>query len=291
MFELHSIQLAKKFFADPKISQNLNGGENEVLEIWADGKKSVLRITSKSHRSRDDLQAELSIIAQLVAAGFPAAAPMPSLAGELIVEHDFFYASAFEFAPGERVKPFGPDWNEDFFTEWGRILGRLHSVNPSAGRFAWHKDPIVIQMAETFRFEPEAVATYNRIVPQIPTENLVLVHGDLGLSNFHRTDEGVITVFDFDDCCHHMPMIDIATALWPLRHRKKTERDQYLGWMLTGYREFSSNSTDLLQHMFEWRTLYMFANHLRKWKEPLSEGQISWLDGMREQLANPTQWM
>lgn len=289
---------AQAFFSDATIIRRFPAGENEVYEISVGGERRILRIVPFEHRSLADIESELTIIVALKEKGYPAAAPSPSKTGEYIIKTSDGWASSFEFAEGEPVEAFGPHWNESLFVRWGETLAQLHvlskDLKEAEARFAWFDDPAVQRMPEVLNGERVATDSFHRLVESVPREGLQLVHGDLGLPNFHRTDEGRLTVFDFDDCCRHHRLYDVATALWPLRRRERSERDRYLNWMLSGYVPIGGLQRDwkpTLQAVFDWRNLYLFAHFLWKWGPSPDEQQAGWLEGTRAELKNPVIWV
>jgi Ser/Thr protein kinase RdoA (MazF antagonist) len=292
---------AETFFPDARILRQFPMSENHVYEVSSLGRAYILRITPKDHRTLRDVRAELAVVRALVARAFPAAAPVATREQRGVVETDMGWACAFESAPGAKVEAFGEDWTEAFFIQWGETIGMLHrsasDLPEVQDRFAWHEDPTVrsmpIVLAEEERASDEHARLFKKL-ESVPAHDLTLVHGDLGLSNFHRSKSGSITVFDFDDCCRHLALYDVAVALWPLRNRDAEERSRYLTWLLSGYQrqvELREDWKTVLQLLFDWRNLYLFTHNLKKWGSSPDSSQVAWRETMRRQIASPVNWV
>jgi amicoumacin kinase len=279
---------------DAEVGERLPSGENDVYRVRSATGESILRLTPLSHRSRAELEAELDFVRYLCENGYPAAAPIADPDGAYLIAIEDGHAALFELAPGEHVEAFGPLWTEPLFVDWGRSIGRLHNLSAtyprSYRRFGWEDEATTRWMPANLK--GVARDAYHALLPKVrdaADEETLIIHGDFGRVNFHLQN-GQLIVFDFDDCTRHVPMYDIAVALWPLRNRPPDERDRWLSSMLIGYEQERPASTSHLQTMFEWRTLYMLAHHTRKWGSEATGTQSNWLASVEAQIVAPTAW-
>ena len=224
------IDKAAEQWDNSKIIKLIDEVENFVYDFQCQGKKRILRLTHSTHRSEEDVIAELDWINYLYNNGVKVSKPVLSRNGrftEVIQVNDsYFIACVFERAPGDFInESITNEWNIDFFENWGRILGRMHTLTKKYDpghlkkrRFEWQPDDLI---DEAKKYMPtswhkiigEIEQLLNRI-RKIPKtiDTFGLIHEDLNPTNFFVKD-GKITIFDFDDCCYNGFISDIAMAI------------------------------------------------------------------------------
>lgn len=220
--------LARSFGAEAGTLKLLGDFENYVFGYELEGQRRVLRISHASHRSAEQIEAELHWVDFLVGQGVRLARPLRSLSGALthtVGEDDaVFHAAAFEWAPGAPAE--ARDWTPGLFRNWGRFLGRCHaltrSYTPPAGskpRHSWSDDPYI---AEGRNWIPDSEVVYRDQWDQIwgeiaglprSPDSYGICHTDLHQSNFHVVD-GEIHGFDTDDCCQCWFVEDISSVFF-----------------------------------------------------------------------------
>jgi len=239
----------------PEVLDEVN---NLVYAVDVEGASRILRITHSSHRGRGEILSELDFIQYLAGRGLPVCRALPSCSGRLVetlpVEEGEFYAVAFEKARGEFIKMSDPlHWNPAFFRYYGEVVGRMHAAareyQPAPGiraRYHWEKDihpdalklvpPEEKKLAEDYATFVEKL----RALPR-PAEGYGLVHNDINPTNF-CVENGRMMLFDFDDCCYHWFIHDLATAI-PMnfsafrREGWREQVEQLLVPFLRGYLE------------------------------------------------------
>lgn len=190
-----------------------------------DGVPRVLRLTHSSHRSKAEIEAELTFLKYVRENGANAAGSLSSLNGNLVEEFiasdgTSFFASMFEWADGRLVDRTNPNvWNDDLMYVWGKTIGKLHALTvnypKTNNREAWDKEAYLNEMIQHEEIGPytiellEEMKSYPR-----PKESYGLIHSDLHLHNFFVNDEGKITAFDFDDLQYNYFISDIAIVLY-----------------------------------------------------------------------------
>ncbi|MBA2737612.1 MAG: phosphotransferase [Pyrinomonadaceae bacterium] len=291
---------------DNESLQYLGDSANYVYSFTKSGETNYLRLTSSCDRTKEQIEAELDFISYLHRSGVSAALPIASVAGRLVEEiafaNGFLFACAFEEAEGERFRYDSAKSNKEHFRLRGRTLGQIHAISkdyiPSGSFriFAWDEDKLLLDV-ENFLPKSEKIAwrEYDALKERLrdyPKSNQTfgLIHGDFGETNYRYQNER-LNIFDFDDCCYHWFAYDLAITIYP--HGWRKEGLQLLEWLIEGYSEnLRLNATLADLTMFcQWRLLYMFLVHARKWGfEHLSDEQARWFSQKRENLARGYQW-
>jgi Ser/Thr protein kinase RdoA (MazF antagonist) len=220
---------AAQWSASNKI-ELLDNVANFVYQFQSQDQWKILRITHSSHRSEEQIIAELDWVNFLAEHTVPVARPCSSrnqrLTETFPVGDSYFTAVVFEFAAGQLIENADPaEWNPDLFRSMGRIIGSMHRVakvyhpaHLSQRRPHWYEDDL-IQNARQY-LPPEQLQAADELeeilsqFSQLPTspDDYGLIHGDVNPTNFH-VDNGKITLFDFDDCAYNWFINDIAVAM------------------------------------------------------------------------------
>lgn len=204
---------------------SLDGYENAVYRTERPT-PHVLRITHTSRRTVSQIEAEMGFLHELERAEVSVAPPVPARDGRLVVSHEaessgVVTAVAMLFADGEHRHP--DRWSNDDIRRYGELLGRLHAVSASMvseGRLDrpdWDSIIMPVIDADLGGKHPEIRATIEEALaatvahPAGGTDQLV--HEDAHLGNLFITDDGHITLFDFDDCGYGTPSYDLAMVI------------------------------------------------------------------------------
>lgn len=279
---------------------------NRVYCFQESGRPRYLRLTSSSHRTKEQIEAELDFIAHLRRGGIHAAPPVPSTAGALIEElalaEALVFACVFEEAEGERFRYDSSRFSEEHFRLRGETLGRIHALSkvyaPRAGarRFDWEEDELLSEAEGLLpRSEMVVLRAYLELRERLQSypkskESFGLIHGDFGETNY-RCGDGRLHIFDFDDSSYHWFIYDLAVSIYP--HGRKPEGLRLLNRLLEGYAAFSRLDVTLEEiTMFcRWRLVYMFLVYARKWGfENLSDEKARWFALKRENIAGGYAW-
>jgi len=207
----------------------LRYGQNYVYSCQRAGKKCIIRISKDRHRSKAEVEAELSWVLFMVERGIKACAPIPAENGDLCTTFEFagetYLVTCFEHAPGHEIARH--DVAEHFYEQLGRFLGRMHAEAASfnfrqisLARPNWHdsrllqKDFTEKQECLTEKFRA-SVADLIQQLSNIPkTDNAHgLIHGDISFGNIF-IHEGELWLIDFDNCEHGYFLQDLGIVLW-----------------------------------------------------------------------------
>ena len=199
-------------------------GDTEVhVRVYLDGKYYI--------RDENDFRCELAFAAALAEAGCPVAAPIPRRDGEFLSTVDIDgqerRLALFVVAPGDvKAQP-----TLDDAAAIGRAVAMIHATADTVatalpgGRYHLDERYLLHQPIDQLRrAAPEAsqlprieslVAELALLLESLPKDSsdYGLIHADFHLGNMHFTDDGRLTIFDFDHGAHGWRAYDFA----PLR--------------------------------------------------------------------------
>ncbi len=255
----HLVSQAAALWSGQGKIELLDDVANFVYQFQSDARWKILRITHCSHRSEEQIVAELDWVNYLFNLGIPVARPYLSINNRFTevfpVQDSYFTAVVFNFAPGQLIESADPaQWNSTLFYEIGNLMGQMHlaakTYDPSylsQKRPEWYEDDL-IQKARQFLppDQQEAADELEEILAQFhqlptSTDDYGLIHNDLNPTNFHL-DRGQITLFDFDDCAYNWFINDIAVVM-PLYSNMfnqpdwKNRLDEFICWFMRGYKQ------------------------------------------------------
>jgi Ser/Thr protein kinase RdoA (MazF antagonist) len=275
---------------------------SSVSGVRINGTTHFLRLTRQSFRNIDDVTDELSFLYHLCSHGVRVAMPVPSIHNRSVERVGDYLASLFRRSPGLRVRPEARLWNRAFFREWGRTLAFQHQA---AGTFCnllsgwrqdWRRDPVLVEGLIYIRTNDEQLAhCADAILAELDLQGGALgevgmIHADLAPQNFRYDPEIGITAFDFDNCCRHWLLYDMAVALSVLRVRP--EREQLVQWIFEGYRDLRPFPGDpgLLRLLLRLRLLYVYCDRLYSFGVTPGPEQTNILRGFRDRLILGEVW-
>jgi Ser/Thr protein kinase RdoA (MazF antagonist) len=305
-----ALEVAQRWDARATGLVHLRSGENCTWRLTLGGRPCVLRLTAESHRDRGQLEAELDFVDHLSAGGLHVAEALPMPGGGRVLDvsglastPERIHATVFEWLPGRHFAYRSPDIARPLFHLWGGTMARLHrrsctfEARPEARRPEWPDDPVagcrfdgVVLDAETRALRDDLLRWMREMSPE--PAHYGMVHGDFERTNFllHR---GSIGLFDFDDCCRHWFVWDIACALWVFRNATADERTRILGWFLEGYAAVREPDSRRLQHFSEiirLRTVALLLHRLRRPAGHIDKADRDWIARTRAWLRSRWSW-
>ena len=203
--------------------------ENQVYRVGTPA-RFALRHHREGLRTISQIEAELTWMKSLADAGIKVSAPVPTLSGKLVLNHEDQLYSLVLWLSG---RPLGhaqdllalPNPEATFHT-LGQLLARLHALEaptgldrpdwtaeallgyaPLWGQFWNHPDLSVQDRAMVLQFREQAWAELKRL--NLPSQ---LIHADPLQENV-LVEGARVALIDFDDCAYGYRAFDVATSL------------------------------------------------------------------------------
>lgn len=252
------------------------GGRNVIYICEKENAPAyVLRISYQNDRSREDYLAELEYVRYLYDNGASVANVISSKEGNLVEELDYngqlLFICLFEKARGMQLAENNYRYRDgaplsEYFFNCGKTLGKIHQLSkayqPIHKRYHFpdkfndkYIDKLIPKKYEVLKKGISAVLEELDSIEKT-REVYGMVHFDYSDGNYHIDfDNGDITVYDFDNCCHAWYMYDLA-ELWvhgegwimyePDEVKKQQFMDYYLAEILKGYRTETTISDDMV---------------------------------------------
>jgi Ser/Thr protein kinase RdoA (MazF antagonist) len=212
----------------------------------------ILKVTHPSHRSYEQLEAELEWLSYLVGKGVRAPRIHRSINSRFIervpAPDGYFSVICYEKLAGETIAD--ALLTEALFRPWGTLIGKLHRLSfgylPKTQRYAWYESDFLnveryIPIDHDIRTNAQQII---RAVQDLPLSQFQygLIHADVYQENMFLAD-GELFLFDFDNCEYGHYISDIAIALYAALWRVPSEAnraefaERFLRSLLVGYRE------------------------------------------------------
>lgn len=279
------LDTASRLFDIKKDTLNLIAGyegcANLVYDCSRDGQPCILRISFRPDRTAEPIRAELHFVNYLAEHGASVSRPIPSQNGKLLetiqVRGMPLHIAAFVKGKGMRVPDNDYRYREDapieeYFQNWGRILGRMHALakdyhplNDQVKRPEWftiNKSRLSIetQISERLPVVSGRIQSLLEEIRSLPRDrnSYGLIHGDFNDGNFTVDyTNGDVTVFDFDDCGYFWFIYELASAweggIGRIMFRGLDERkafmDRYMEQVLEGYNRENTLSAEWLARL------------------------------------------
>ncbi|MCD5324346.1 MULTISPECIES: phosphotransferase enzyme family protein [Pontibacillus] len=305
-------EAANRFGTTSAEAEKRGDFENYIYEVHKKGKPYILRLTHSSHRSGEDIQAELEWVNFLHKNGANVSVAYPSIHGELVeeigVEGSSFSICLFDKAPGTLVKMDDERFGPELFQSWGQAVGHMHKVTKGykAGnhkRDRWDEDDLLTFSKYLDQNKDKAIiAEGEKVVRELQSfpeteESFGLIHSDIHPGNFFY-HEGDIHIFDFDDSTYHFYVSDIAIPVyypiwWKHREDALSVRSAYgeevLYDFLVGY--LKENRLDLdwikkIPSFLKLRDIELYTVFQKKWEpENRNEKEQQLVDGIRDRIV------
>lgn len=220
-------------------------GFNDNYLVEAAGVRYILRVYLHNKawiRSEGDVRFELDLLGHLTAEGVPVSHPVRRRNGDSLgvleaPEGQRYYA-LFTYAPGVHVRDMEPRHNEAL----GQAVARLHL---SADRFTTPHTRYSLDLVILIDLPMQRMQPYLRLLaPEdaqfltdmaarvrqrigaltLPPGSWGIIHADVHGGNNHFTDDGAVTLFDFDHGGYGWRAYDLA----PMMMKDLPARDAFL---------------------------------------------------------------
>jgi amicoumacin kinase len=262
----------------------LDAFESFIYEFERGGTGYILRVGHSFRKSEALIQGEVDWINYLARGGVSVARAILSESGNLVEAIDDgqggqFLVTAFVKALGQ--KPWLAGWTPARFENYGRLLGKMHSLAvdyqplPTWKRPEW--DDGTMQFMELYLPASEVVAhqKYRSVLEHIYTlpknrDSYGLIHQDAHQNNFFMDENGTLTLFDFDDCVYSWFINDIAIVLFYISMDAEEQgfpttaafTQEFMTHFLRGYRQAYPLDNKWLKeipHFLKLRELELYA--------------------------------
>ena len=280
----------------------LGGFENALFRSVSGGQ--VVRLTHTSRRSTRMIDAEFEFMEHLADHGVPVVAPVRSVDGLLAEEMETdeghtVVAACMTGAPGAHRR--AADWSPAEIETYGSTLGAMHAAARSfepvgAGRRPPWTDPIFDVGLGGGGDTPDDLVRRNREILAAASEHAaggtgLLIHQDAHGGNLFMTDDGAITVFDFDDSAYGTPTHDVAIVLfyWLIGRDLDlaAETRSFLSHFLRGYGRHSELPSDWpvgADLFLSYREIDIFWLIEMEPEEDSSPGELRFMEGRRRRI-------
>jgi len=299
---------AGRFGLDPDTIRHLDGFENMVLEAERYGQPYILRISHNSHRTIEQVHAELDWIDFLAQRDVSVCRPLRSKTDALIeiidIDRASLIAAVFEKAKGGMVRR--DDQTPQMTYNRGRLLGKIHALtkqyrpqSDEIKRYQWYDEEDFANFDRYLGPADEIVGLRFRelidslrAIP-VDDESYGLIHTDAHTGNIFFDGDNP-TLFDFDDCAYDFFISDIAISLFyaALMLPPKTDQlsfaKEFLDQFLAGYRtenRLDDRWLELMPMILKRRELVLYvAIHRGYDTDNLDEWCTRYLVGRRERI-------
>lgn len=229
MFTTERLQKAAEFFgADATEAIKRGDFENYVYEVKKDKQPYMLRLTHTSHRTKDQVLAELEWVNDLHAKGLQVSKNHLSSNGQLVeeieLEEGSFLVCLFDKAPGVSAYELKDSFTDKHIEAWGELTAKFHTaasdyIVQHGSRPHWDEDDLIDIAKWIDPIKDKAIIELNeKVVSEIrnlPTTSDVygIIHSDIHQGNFF-IDGNDLHVFDFDDTMFFHFIHDVSIPLY-----------------------------------------------------------------------------
>lgn len=273
---------------------------NAVYPFSWKGQMRFLRLSPVSEKMESNLKGELEFLCYLQAKGYPAATPVSSNSGHLVIAIDSawgkYYASVFQGVDGIPLEEM--DFSDHILFKYGQALGQLHVLSaeycPVVRKWtyldvlSWIESVLKEYRApDKMRTELDGVRQALNELPQT-SETFGLVHYDFEPDNvFWNETRKCCAAIDFEDSMYHFFLVDLEQALDALMDvlpadRRASARSKFLlGYQSIKTLEPGYAGKQMLMRRF--CNLYSYARLVRCVAEQYPN-EPDWMIGLREKL-------
>lgn len=252
----------------------LKRGFNDTYLINTGAKKYIFRVYKYQWRSFASIETELKLINTLKANGVGVSYPIEctntkQFIVSLNAPEGIRFAVLFSFAEGENVKKLSIEQAHTLGQEVGKIHQLTH--NQWFGETAHHYDiekqfnkaiatlePILKDYTEQLTYITDLRTEFIALFNSIDKNELKtgICHGDLQSENYHVSETGKLTFFDFDFFGNGYLTYDIGVFVW---YDHKNKSPQIIQSFLEGYQLYcplSETEIKLIPYFSTIRALF-----------------------------------
>jgi Ser/Thr protein kinase RdoA (MazF antagonist) len=214
----------------------IRSGINDTYRVNDGQSKFVLRVYSLNWRTVDEIAEELRLLMALQSGGlsvsYPVADKMNSLIQTLDAPEGKRYAVLFSFAEGDKIHSFSADIHYTI----GKMMGNFHQlthnqsinrIHYTAGELLEKPFPFISAFLPPTTPEMKYMAALQQsLLNELKTADTKalrngVIHLDIWFDNLNISNDGEVTLFDFDFCGNGWQATDIAYYIMQLANTEK----------------------------------------------------------------------
>ena len=219
-------KIAKGFDKNVRSVEYLARCRNRIYKAKCGSYSIVLRLTSLSCRTKEEIMEELSFQNYLFENGAPVSQPIQYENGqwytEVLIDEEQYYVSAFRFVEGKNWDE-RDDLKPEILFNIGKALGKIHALSEIYGeqrkiRRMWYEQQELKNAPALFgKYNPALLEAFEKFMDQMKSsksdrDSFGLTHGDFLMSNYLVNGDQV-TVIDFDECEYSWYVMDLAICM------------------------------------------------------------------------------
>jgi len=245
--------LAKEYQFDlPVHCKLLKTGISHTYLLSTDSQKFIFRLYSLNWRTESEIQEEIRLINFLKVNNAPVSYPIADPSGcyikELNAPEGIRFGVLFSHAKGAKAISF----SEEIHFKLGETMAKMHQLteNFHLDRVTYTPEMLLDQSFERLKsflnpeqeemvYMAEIKKTIKYYLQNTDVSNIRsgAVHTDIWFDNMHITEQGEITIFDFDFCGNGFLCQDLGYYIAQLYHLEKDENEfsSKLNSFISGY--------------------------------------------------------
>ena len=231
--------------------------ENIVFSCTSERGQAYLRLTTPLRRKREEIKEEIEWIEFLAQSGINVPQILLTHQGDKMVslkEGTQEYEGVVFLEMKGKHPSIAEAKEPQFLRALGAVIAKMHQASTlyekqhqKACREEWFAERGLRHALEaarhsetrTLRSQLEEMVLWMKQLPRTK-ETYGLIHADLGAPNLFIRDDQSIGVIDFDDCCHHWFVFDLAIVIYSMASRLGHEtpspkEEMWLEELLQGY--------------------------------------------------------
>jgi Ser/Thr protein kinase RdoA (MazF antagonist) len=239
----------------------LKTGINHTYQIDSNKERYIFRVYSYNWRTKDEIDEELKLLHLLrqnkISVSFPIADSEEKYIQTMNTPEGVRFAVLFSFAQGHKIY----NYSEAIHFEIGKLMAQMHSLTKDLqqARITYTSDVLlnksVDYIKEFLSGDTEEMKFLLKTKSTLETEILNadvnairsgIVHLDIWFDNLNISNDGKITLFDFDFCGNGWLCTDIAYYILQLHNTEKNEleRNEKMNAFYRGYESIQKISSE-----------------------------------------------
>jgi Ser/Thr protein kinase RdoA (MazF antagonist) len=231
--------VCEKYALSPNTTCSLlKTGINHTYKINSNSDSFIFRIYSYNWRTKDEINEEMNLLKLLkqneISISYPLADSEENYIQSIRAPEGVRFGVLFSYAEGQKVANF----NKEMDFEIGKLMAQIHKLtkNLQQKRIAYTPQVLLSESLQNIRqylsddteemqFLMRTRPVLEKILSDADSTMLRkgIVHLDIWFDNLNISDEGKITLFDFDFCGNGWLCLDIAYYIMQLHNTEKDE--------------------------------------------------------------------